>query len=261
MGIPILLGRGLTIHDNETAPKVVVINEALARRYFSNQSPLGRLVAWNNKDCEIVGVAKDAKYPNLREEVQPTVYEPYLQSGIGRMIFEVRTVNDPASIIPTVRHAVASVDRNLPLYNVRTQVQQIDSYLIQDRLFAKLTACFGALAMLLAAIGLYGVMSYTVARRTGEIGIRMALGAQRRDVLWQVLRETMLLVAIGLIIGLPAAVALTRLIRNQLFGLKPTDPFIISVATLVLVVVAVSAGYLPARRASRVDPMVALRYE
>ena len=261
IGIPILLGRGLTIHDNETAPKVVVINEALARRYFSNQSPLGRRVSWNNKDCKIVGVAKDAKYHNMREEVQPTVYEPYLQSGVGRMIFEVRTAGDPGSIIPIVRRAVASVDRNLPLYNVGTQVQQIDSYLIQERLFAKLTGCFGALAMLLASIGLHGVMSYAVARRTGEIGIRMALGAQRRDVLWQVLRETMLLVAIGLIIGLPAALASTRLIRNQLFGLKPTEPFTILVATLLLVLVAVFAGYLPARRASRLDPMVALRYK
>ena len=177
------------------------------------------------------------------------------------MIFEVRTAGDPGSIIPDVRRAVASVDRHLPLYNVRTQVQQIDSYLIQERLFAKLTGCFGALAMLLASIGLYGVMSYAVVRRTGEIGIRMALGAQRRDVLWQVLRETMLLVAIGLSIGLPAALASTRLIRNQLFGLKPTDPFTISLATLVLVLVAVFAGYLPARRASRLDPMVALRYK
>jgi predicted permease len=261
MGIPLLLGRDLTENDTETAPKVAVINETMARRFFPNQSPLGKKVGSSPE--EVVGVARDAKFNDIRGEIPPTVYFPYPQhpNRVQQMNFEVRTAGNPTVILPSVRRAVAAVDRNLPLFGVKTQVQQIDGSLVQERLFVKLTSCFGLLALLLVSIGLYGVVSYAAVRRTGEIGIRMALGAQRSDVLWQVLRETILLVAIGLCIGLPAALASTRLIRNQLFGLKPTDPFTISVATLVLVVVAALAGYLPARRASRVDPMVALRYE
>jgi predicted permease len=261
MGIPLLLGRGLRASDHQTAPKVVVINEALARRYFPNESPIGKQLTWHDKDVEIVGVAKDAKYHDLRQEVRPTVYEPYLQSSEGRMIFEVRTEGDPAARIADVRLAVAAVDRNLPLYGVRTQVQQIESHLIRERTFAQLTGCFGALALLLASIGLYGVMSYMVGRRTSEIGIRMALGAAKVHVVHMVLRETLIVTGIGMFIGLPAALATTRLIRNQLFGLTPSDPVSVAVAVLVLAAVAVLAGYVPARRAARIDPLAALRCE
>ena len=263
MGIPILLGRDLTARDNETAPKVVVINEALARRYFANVSPIGKRFTWQEKDVEVVGVARNAKYHDLRQDDPPTVYEPYLQSPgrVGRMVFAVRTARDSVSIVRDVRRAVAGVDRNLPLYAIRTQVQQIDSALIPERLFAELTSCFGGLALLLASIGLYGVMSYTVARRTGEIGIRMALGAAKSDIARMVLREVVVLIAAGLCVGLPAALLSTRLIRKQLYGLTPSDPVSIAVALGVLALVASLAGYLPARRAARIDPMAALRQE
>src|SRR6266849_4339129 len=263
MGIPILLGRGLTVRDNETAPKAVVINEALARQYFPNESPIGKRLTWHDKEIEIVGVVKNARYHSLRQEPQPTVYEAYLQypKEIGRMVFQVRTAADPAAISRDVRRAVAAVDPNLPLYNVRTQVQQIESHLIQERVFASLTSGFGLLALLLASIGLYGVMSYMVARRTGEIGIRIALGAARGDVVRMVLRETLLVSALGVSVGVPAALASTRLIRSQLFEITPFDPVSIVVAVLVLTVVAVFAGYVPARRAARIDPMAALRNE
>jgi predicted permease len=239
---------------------VVVINEAFSRHYFPNELPLGKRLGDNS---QIVGVVKNAKFDRLQRETPPTIYVPYLQNleGMQQMNFEVRTIGNPTAIIREVRSAVAAVDRNLPLFEVKTQVQQIEESLVHESLFARLSALFGMLALLLASIGLYGVMSYAVVRRTSEIGIRMTLGAERREVLWLVLRDTMLVVALGIGIGLPAAVASTRLIRNQLFGLEPTDPLAISVATLVLIAVTVLAGYLPARRASRVDPMVALRYE
>ena len=260
MGIPILIGRGISARDSETAPKVVVINEAFARHYFANEVPVGKRLGDNT---QIVGIVKNAKFNRLQHEAPPTVYVPYLQNleSIEGMNFEARTVGNPTAIVRDVRSAVAAVDRNLPLFDVKTQVQQIDESLVQERLFARLSTLFGMLALLLASIGLYGVMSYAVVRRTSEIGIRMALGAECGEVLWLVLRETMLVVTIGLGIGLPAAVASTRLIRNRLFGLEPADPLAISGATLVLIVVTVLAGYLPARRASRVDPMIALRYE
>ena len=263
MGIPILLGRGLTDRDNETAPKVVVINQALARRYFPNQSPVGKQFTWHETQVEIVGVARNAKYHSLRQEDPPTIYEPCLQflAGLGRMVFEVRTAGDPAPVIHDIRSAIFVIDRTLPLYNVRTQVQQIDSSLITERLFANLTSCFGALALLLASIGLYGVMSYTVARRTGEIGIRIALGAAKGDIARMVLREVLMLVAIGLGLGLPAALVCARLIRHQIYGLSLTDPVSLAFAVGLLAVVAGLAGYLPARRAARIDPMAALRQE
>jgi ABC-type antimicrobial peptide transport system permease subunit len=177
------------------------------------------------------------------------------------MVFAVRTSGDPASALRDLRSAVAAVDRNLPLYNVRTEAQQIDSALTRERLFAQLTTCFGTLALLLASVGLYGVMSYTVARRTGEIGIRMALGAAKGDIARMVLGEVLVLVAIGLGLGLPAALVCMRLIRNQFYGLGLADPVSIAVAIGALAVVAGLAGYLPARRASRIDPMAALRQE
>ena len=166
MGIPILLGRGLTVRDNAAAPRVAVISEALGRKYFPHEAPIGKRLTWHEKDVEIVGVAANAKYHDLRQEDIPIVYEPYLQylGGVGRMVFEVRTAGDPPSIIRDVRRVVAALDRNLPLYGVRTQMQQIDSALTRERVFASLTGCFGGLALLLASVGLYGVMSYTVVR-------------------------------------------------------------------------------------------------
>ena len=177
------------------------------------------------------------------------------------MTFEVRTAVNPADIVAAVRRELQAIDKNLPMLDIRTQSEQVDRSLFQERLFAKLTGFFGVLALLLASIGLYGLMSYSVGARTQEIGIRMALGAQRSDVLWMVIRESLLLIVIGLLIGLPVTFAVTRLVSSMLFGLSPADPISILVASLLLGVVACCAGYLPARRATRIEPMLALRYE
>jgi len=267
MEIPLVLGRGLSERDDERAQKVAVINQAMARKYFPNDDPIGKRFGFDSaqrsRDIEIVGVARDAKYTSLRDETPPTVYFPYRQqaSSMGQMNFEVRTAGDPTALIPAIREAVSEVDKNVPLFDVKTQKQQAEQSLAQERLFATLSSFFGLLALVLVCIGLYGVMSYAVARRTNEIGIRMVLGATAPRVTRMVMRETMLLVVIGVVIGLGAALASTRLIEGMLFGLAPADPVTISFATLLMITVAALAGYLPARRASKVDPMVALRYE
>jgi predicted permease len=265
MEMPILVGRGLSVRDDEHAPKVAVINQMMARKYFGGEIPLGRRFGFGgpetSEQIEIVGVARDAKYTGMREEVEPTVYLPYPQSIPRWATFIVRTSGNPTPMTASIREAVHEVDSNLPLFDVKTQSQQADESLAEERLFARLSSCFGLLALLLACIGLYGVMSYGVARRTNEIGIRMALGATAPRVTRMVMRETMLVVVIGVVIGLGAAVATTRLIAAMLFGLAPTDLMTISFAVLLMIAVAALAGYLPARKASKVDPMIALRYE
>jgi len=266
MEIPLVLGRGLREQDDERAPRVAVINQVMARKLFPNEDPIGKRFGFSEQhssEIEIVGVARNAKYTSLRYETPATVYFPYRQqaSSLGQMNFEVRTAGDPTALAGAIREAVSEVDRNIPLFDVKTQRRQAEQSLTQERLFATLSSFFGLLAVLLACLGLYGVMSYTVARRTNEIGIRIALGATAPRVVRLVMRETMLLVVIGVVIGLGAALASARLIEKMLFGLAPRDPVTISLATLLMVVVAALAGYLPARRASKVDPMVALRYE
>jgi predicted permease len=265
MEMPILLGRSLSPRDDAHAPKVAVINQTMAGKYFGEENPIGRRFGLGGPETsgqiEIVGVARDAKYTDLRQETPPTAYTPHQQETPGQVNFAVRTSGDPDALAASIREAVREVDRNLPLFDLKTQTQQAAESLVQERLFATLSTFFGLLALVLASIGLYGVMSYSVARRTNEIGIRMALGAQRRDVISLVLRETLLLVSIGLLIGLGAALATTRLISSLLFGLTPNDPVTIALAALLLIAVATAAGYLPARRGSRVDPMVALRHE
>jgi predicted permease len=261
--VPILRGRGLTLQDDERAPKVAVINQALARRYFGNEDPIGQRFGLGGLETsgqiEIVGVAKDAKYFDLRGEMPPTVYLPYFQNPASNAYFVVRTTGEPTAMIALIRQTVREIDSSLPLSSLHTVRQQVESGWAQERLFASLSGFFGLLALLLASIGLYGVMAYGVARRTNEIGIRMALGAQAQDVIRLVLRESLMLVALGVGIGLATALATTRLIASQLFGLTPMDPLTITLATLLLAGVAGLAGYLPARRASRVDPLVALR--
>jgi predicted permease len=264
MGIPLLAGRVLTDRDDDKAPKVVVINDTAAKKYFPGENPIGRRFGReveNRTEWEIVGVVRDAKYNSLRDAPPPTVYWPYLQRCCPRAVFEVRTAGNPASFANAVREAVRQVDPNIPLMNVATQMENIEGRISQEKLFAQAYALFGVLALLLASIGLFGLMSYNVTRRTNEIGIRMALGAQRRDVLGLVMKESMLLVLIGMIIGLAAAVATGRLITTMLFGLSPADPRTILVAIAIMAVVSAVAGYLPARRASKVDPMIALHYE
>jgi predicted permease len=268
MGIRLLLGRSIDRRDTPTSPKVAVVNEALARYFFGETDPLGRRVCLGHKPdpattYEIVGVVGNAKYEDLRSDPR-MLYIPVGQeesSGLGRTFFEVRTAADPTAFVGAIRSAIREIDASLALESVKTQTQQMDEAATQERMFAELCSFFSLLALGLAAIGLYGLMAYSVGRRTNEIGIRMALGAQRKQVFLMVLRQSVGLVALGVVAGLVAAMATTRLIASELFGLKPTDPLTLGFATFFMLAVAALAAYLPARRATKVDPMVALRYE
>jgi predicted permease len=265
MGIPVLVGRGFTANENNMkAPKVVIINDTAAKKYFPDQNPIGQRFGSSletSGQLEIVGVVRDAKYNSVRDPAPPTMYVPHLQSRPGGFVIAVRTAVDPLSTIGGIREGVRQVDPNLPMMDVFTQVQQIERRFRQEKLFAQAYTLFGALALALAAIGLFGLMSYSVSRRTNEIGIRMALGAERKTVLGMVMSESMLLVFVGAAIGLAAALAAGRLVAALLFGVAATDATTMIVAVIVMTAMAALAGYLPARRASRVDPMVALRYE
>ncbi|HKY03949.1 MAG TPA: ABC transporter permease [Blastocatellia bacterium] len=267
MQIPLLVGRTFTDQDSDKSTRVAIINEAYARHYFPEENPIGRRFKLGRgpraQELEVVGLARDARYSELRERIPPTVYLPYLQglAGLREMAFEVRTVDDPNKMIAMVRQAAQDVESNVPLFAVSTQQEIVDKALTQERLFARVSSLFSVLALVLASIGLYGIMSYSVARRTHEIGIRMALGARGSTVRWLVLRESLLMIVIGVILGLGAGLAATQVIASMLFGLTATDPLTIAVAMVFLVSVTAFAGYLPARRASKVDPMIALRYE
>ena len=264
MRIPIVRGRGLTARDGETAPKVVVINEAAARKYFPDEDPVGQQFGSsmeNNAQLQVVGVLRDAKYNSVRDPAPPTMYVPYLQARAGNAVMAVRTNGDPTGVTSAVRDAVRQIDPALPMMDVTTQLEQVERRFEQERLFAQACTMFGVLAMVVASVGLFGLMSYSVSRRTNEIGIRMALGAQRGQVMRQVLRESMGLVAVGVALGLVGAIGAGQLLSTILFGLSPSDPLTIGAAALLMVGVSAMAGFLPARRASRVDPMVALRYD
>jgi predicted permease len=280
IGLPLLLGREFTLSEMSSEPekfaKVAIINETMARRYFGTENPLGRRFGWDDpqigkgypqwlprfdrgdpRQFEIVGVAKDTFHQGLRGKTLPLIYFP----SQGGEVLVVRAAGPAAPLVATIRREIQAVDKNLVIEGISTAPQMLDGALFMESLMVKVSGFFAMLALLLAAIGLYGVISYDVARRTHEIGIRMALGAQRRDVISLVLRETMLLVAIGVIIGLSAALGATRLIASLLYDLTPNDPLTIALAGLLILTVAALAGYLPARRASRVDPMVALRHD
>jgi predicted permease len=254
----------LTWRDNDSAPKVVLINETAARKYFPDGNPIGRRFGSSvetSGQLEIVGVVRDAKYDSVRNEAPPTMYVPYLQTRPTNPVFAVRTAGQPLRAMTDIRTIVAQIDPNLPLIDVSTQLEQIERRFAQEKLFAQAYTLFGGLALLLAAIGLFGLMSYSVARRTNEIGIRMALGAGREDVLRLVLRESTTLVVTGVVIGVAVAVGVSRFVATLLYGLTPTDVTAIGGAVLVMLAVSSTASLLPARRASRVDPMVALRYD
>jgi predicted permease len=264
MGIPMLTGRGFTTRDDDKAPKVVILNNAAVRKYFPDENPVGRRIGSSPEDnatMEIVGIVRDVKYNSVRDDVPPTMYVPYAQTRSGGVMLEVRTAGDPVRAMGAIREAVRRIDPNLPIMDMSTQMEQIERRFLQEKLFAQANAFFGGLAVLLAAVGLFGLMSYSVARRTNEIGIRMALGARSQDVLRLVMRESMTLVVIGIVIGLGVALGASRLIATLLFGLAPTDVLSIAAAILVMIAVSAFAGYLPARRASRVEPMVALHQE
>lgn len=264
MGIPLLLGRDFSSQDDQLR-RVAIINQAMARDFFPNENPIGKrfsIIGQTDQPIEIVGVVKDAKYQTLRERAPRTFYLPFFQQlGASDTTFELRTFIQPAGLAESIRRVALELDPKLQIIGLRKMNDVVDSALTQERFVAQLAGFFSLFALLLAAIGLYGVMSYTVSHRISEIGIRMALGAQAVDVIKLVMRETALLVGIGVIIGLGAALAFTRLISSLLFDLTPTDPLTIALASLLMIASAALAGFLPARRACRVDPMIALRYE
>jgi predicted permease len=262
--IPLIAGRAFTERDANEAPSVAIINEAAARMYFPNESPLGRRFGRTIKDSgrtEIVGVVRDAKYNNVREAVPPTMYSPYQQSYTGTVTFEVRTAGDPLAVVPAIREAVRAADPNLPVIGVTTQMREVEARFQQERLFAQACTLFAALAVIVASVGLFGLMSYSVARRTNEIGIRMALGADRRNVVGMVLQGAFRRVAIGLAVGLPLAVGAGYLLSAQLFGVTFWDPVALSAGALSLAACAFLAAIIPAQRAASIDPITTLRQE
>jgi predicted permease len=264
MGIPLMRGRDFAASDTEGRPNVVIVNEAFERRHFEGQDALGRRISFGQASgpwFEIVGVARDSKYTTLGEAPTAHVYVPLAQNHETGMTMHVRAAGDPAGIAASVRRELQTIDRNVPVASARPMTELLSSSLYGARMGAVLLGAFGLLALLLAGVGLYGVMSYTVARRTREIGIRMALGARSGDVLGMVMREALALVAAGVALGLVASFALTRLLASFLYGVGTTDAATFAGVPLVLAAVALVAGYLPARRAMKVDPMVALRYE
>jgi predicted permease len=264
LGITIKVGRAFTERDTQTSPKVVIVNEAAARKYFAGQNPVGQHFGQSYEttgDMEVVGVVSDAKYNSLRDAAPPTMYVPFLQQRPGFMTLQLRTAGDATKTVTAVREAIRRVDPNLPILNVTTQTEQIEKRFAQEKVFAQAYALFGGLAVLIAAVGLFGLMSYSVARRTNEIGIRMALGAERAHVVGMVMRESLVLVALGVVIGTAAALGAGRFVASLLYNLAPGDPTTLAVSAIGMIAVSLLAGYLPARTASRVDPMIALRDE
>lgn len=266
MQIPVLVGRGLEAGDL-ASPAVAVVNEKFASTFFDGQSPIGRQLSFGKgadaRLVEIVGVARNAHYNSLQETAEPVVYIPYTQTltGLGGLFFELRTAGDPLGAVGAVRRIVHNASQAVSITEVSTQAQRMEQTVSQERTFAFLGSCFAALALLIACVGLYGAMAYAVARRTGEIGIRMALGAQRLRIIWMVLREVLALTGVGLLVGYGAARLTTQFVESFLYGTKANDPLAIAAAIAILLAAAIAAGYAAAWRASRIDPAAALRNE
>jgi predicted permease len=261
MGIPVLLGRNLSASDAEGAAKVCLVNEAFVHKFLPGTFPIGQTVKVAGASWQLVGVCRDTKYDGLRYDAPPTVYFPFRQRPNNAMYFALRTSLPPMALGAAARKAAAAVDLNVPVTDLGTQEQVRDDTLRPELTFAALCGSLAGLAVLLSCIGLYGLISYDVARRTAEVGVRMALGASRRQVILPVLRKALVLVGAGVAIGLPASIALMRVAATNLYGLTAFDPATYIGATSLLLGVALAAAWMPAVRAAKVDPMVALRCE
>jgi predicted permease len=262
--IPFLLGRDFDERDRIGAPKVVIVNEKMAKHYFGNTAnAIGKRIGLDDvPDMMIVGVVKDAQYVNLRESLRRHFYVPTTQdSTLTNLTLHVKTSSDPNAVAEQLRAQLKALDPHLPLYNIKTLSTEIDESLIQERMVTWLSTAFGLLATLLTALGLYGVLTFSVARRTREIGIRVALGAQRRDVFRLIMIRGVILVGVGVAIGLGASFAFSKLLSSLLFGVTPNNVATLAGVSVGLIAIALLACYIPARRATKVDPLVALRYE
>jgi predicted permease len=266
LGLEIVAGRGLGLQDRDGGPRVGVVNEAAMRQLFDGRNPIGRTFTfdapqWFGDSAEIIGVVRDSKYDSLKRDAQPTVFLSYSQSPVAGPMFVVVRASALAGLPERLRAAVAEVDRDVAIAEIKTQDQQINETIARERAFSLLLVGFGSFALMLACIGLYGLTSYSVARRTSEIGIRMALGAGRMNVLWLVMRQVVWLSVGGLILGVPLAAAASRSVRAMLFGVQPADVVSIVAGCTILFAVSLAAGLIPATRAARLDPLVALRRE
>jgi predicted permease len=261
MGVDLRGGRDISWTDGAGAPRVAIVNQAFARRFFGRTPPLGRHFDLTRDRLEVIGLAGDVKFQEVRGDPPPTVYVPYRQHQQRHMTFAAKTTADPAALIGSVRASLAALDPDVPIYAVRTQEAQNDMAMGEERLYARLVSSVALVALLLSCLGLYGTLAYSVARRTGEIGVRMALGADRARVVRMVLGESLLPVLAGTAVGLAVVLIGSGVVRAMLFGLEPTDPPTIASAALVVLVTALAAAWIPSRRAARVEPMTALRCE
>ncbi len=262
LGVPIRLGRDFTEADGANAAKVAIINETFGRTYFAKREPLGHQVSFTPQTgFTVVGVVADNKYTSVREKPVPTAWFPYAQVGGGAMHVELRTAGDPAAFWPAIRRAVSEYAPGLPLLRPTTQQAEFDETISGERLVARLALCFGVVAVVLVATGLYGTLAYRVRRRTSELGVRMAMGAQRRDLVWMVARESLAIAAVGAIVGLPLTFFATRALSSLLYGLSPTDAVAFCLGVVGIGIVTVVASVAPALRAASMNPTIALRYE
>jgi predicted permease len=264
--IPLVVGRSIGIQDHSGVPGAAIVNEMAARTLFGGSSARPSLDDEIRSSCRlrVAGVVKDSRYTSQRDPMPPTIYLPYAQTALGRlgpMNVTVRSALPAAAMPELIRAAVADVSLDLPVIDLKTQTEQMNQAMGPERTFMRLLIVFGAFALLLASIGLHGVTSYSVTRRTSEIGVRVALGAQRWDVLWLVLRQVAIITSVGLCVGVPSSIALARLVRSLLYGVQPADPLSVAASAVVMAGIAGLAGFLPARRAARLDPLKALRYE
>ena len=267
MRIPLVAGREFNVRDDRHAPHVIIINQTLARKFFSGENPIGKHMKpgmsadKSDSMCEIVGVVGDIRHRNLWQLPDPESYVPYEQNSIGAMDIVVRSEEDPMTLLPAMRAQVLALDAELPIYKAQRMEEYVAASVAQRRFTSLLCSIFAAAGLLLAVVGLFGVMSYSVAQRTHEIGVRVAVGAAKKDILQLILKEGMGITIVGVVVGLFGSLAVSTILKSQLYGVSSRDPLTFLGVILLLALVALAACYIPARRATRVDPMVALRYE